>query len=433
MKRVLLLLTLCSAITVNAQIFTESFADGDFTANPVWSSTQSPPHFGVVANSPIGAGDIGSFTLLLDAPGGSGGTVAYISTPNSTWGSFQSWVVWMARRGVAASNAEQNRVWLFANEADVTSLTVDGYRLVFGDDTGGDEVILERVVNGVANATIVLSSTAVVNGRTQYGFRVRVTRNATNQWQIFTGVDLSTMVGGGELPSANPFSITGNASPLTTELGTTIPITGTGYFALAALHGASGPQRLGAAYDNFHFEANGILPVTFTSFNVIIDNNKARLTWKVAAEQNVDGYEVERSNNGVQFSKLGFVKATGSSSYSFTDEKILNGVNFYRVKNVDLDGKFAYTHIVSINGKKGQFVKLFPIPARTDLFIQHHDAIKGAQLKISSMEGRIVRIISVPSNATQTIINLSTIHSGVYFVTYDSGDGNKLTSKFIKQ
>ena len=93
------------------------------------------------------------------------------------------------------------------------------------------------------------------------------------------------------------------------------------------------------------------------------DGSKSKLDWKVGIEDNVKGYEIERSGNGVNFTRIGFVPATGARSYSFTDANTLTGVNFYRLKTVDIDGKYAYSFIVSINNRAGSFVRVFPNPA----------------------------------------------------------------------
>ncbi len=425
MKRVLLLLSTLSTLALNAQVFKESFTDGNFNVNPVWSGTAN---WTIALDGTAGPTAVGSNTLRLNA---SAAGNDYLSTANTNWGNFQAWAFWLGRTAVA--NAQnQSIVWLFADRANLSDPLINGYRISLGEP-GDDALVLERVTAGVPDE-IVVSASEVPNGVTDFGLRVRVTRSSLGLWQIFTAINLATIPnGGGDDANSSPLAVNLNQGA-ESEVGTPIPITGTGYVGFQAIHNANpAPQVIAAQFDQFFFEANGLLPVNFISFTVIKDNDKARLTWNVAQEQNVDGYEVQRSSNGVQFSKIGYIKAAGSPSYKFTDEKILNGPNFYRIKNVDLDGKFAYTHIVSINGKKGQFLKLFPIPARTDLYIQHHEAINGAQLKISSMEGRIVKVINVAPNAAQTILNLSTMHPGVYFVSYDSGDGNKFVSKFIKQ
>ncbi len=427
MKIVLILVSLMSSFVLKAQTFFDSFSDGDFTNNPIWSANK--PCW-IIADGTAGPDAPGSNTLHLAA--NAAGT-DFVSVPNTAWATGfqdQAWGFWMGRTA-NANNTNISMIWLFADRSDLNDRNINGYRIAFGE-AGDDALILERVVNGIGE-TVLISREEAQAGLIDYGFRVRVTRSGSGVWEIFTALNIETMTsGGGDPANSNPMGISWSQGT-SLETGTPVSIAGTGYFGFQTINNGTPAQLTGAQFDQFFYQAAGLLPVTFTSFTVIKDINKARLSWNVAAEQNVDGYEVERSNNGVQFSKLGFVKATGRSRYSYTDEKILNGVNFYRVKNVDLDGKFAYTHIVSINGKKGQFVRLFPIPARSDMFIQHHDAMKGAQLRISSMDGRIVSVISVPYNAVQTNLNLSTIQSGVYFITYDAGDGNKFTSKFIKQ
>jgi hypothetical protein len=427
MKIVLILVTLMSSLFLKAQIFYDSFSDGDYTNNPPWSGNK--PCWNI-ADATAGPDAAGSNTLHLAT--NIAGT-DFLSVPNTIWATAskdQTWGFWMGRTA-NANNTNISVVWLFADRNDLNDKNINGYRIAFGE-AGDDAIVLEKVVNGISEA-ILISREEVQSGLLDYGFRVRVTRSVLGVWELFTALNIETMLtGGGEPASSSAVGVDWSQGSAL-EAGSPVIIGGTGYFGFQTMNNGTLPQLTGAQFDAFYYQFEGLLPVTFTSFYAIKDNDKARLNWQVTAEDKVDGYEVERSANGVQFSKLGSVKANGGPGYDFTDEKILPGPNFYRIKNVDIDGKFAYTHIVSINGKKGQFIKLFPIPSRTDLYIHHHEAIKGAQLKITSIDGRIVRVIRVPPNASQTIFKLSTIQPGVYFATYDSGDGNKLTSSFIKQ
>jgi Secretion system C-terminal sorting domain len=427
MKGLLLLLSLFYSLILPAQTFFDSFGDGEFTSNPAWGGDAQR---WIVTDGTAGPDVPGSNTLRLNTNNAGSD---FLRTPNLIWAGAsesQAWAFWMGRTA-SAEGSNQSIVWLFADDQNLDNNHINGYRIVFGE-AGDDALILQRVVDGSPSA-ILVSTEETANAVSDFGFRVRVTRSATGVWEIFTGISMSAITNnGGDPASSDPIGINfsqGSAQ----EIGTPVPITGTGYFGFYAINNANPGQLTGAQFDQFFYQAAGLLPVRFTSFDVIKDDARARLNWKVADEKNVDGYQVERSANGVQFSNLGYVKANGGPNYNFTDEKILPGANFYRVKNVDIDGKFAYTHIVSINGKKGQFIRIFPVPARTDLYIQHHETVSGAELNITSMEGRIVRVIKVPPNATQTIIDLSTMNSGVYFATYDAGDGNKFVSKFIKQ
>ena len=76
-------------------------------------------------------------------------------------------------------------VWLYANESDVTASTVDGYRIRFGDSSGDDEIVLERIDDGSATA-VITSSGAISNGLANIGFLVRTCSEVHSQ--LSTGV-----------------------------------------------------------------------------------------------------------------------------------------------------------------------------------------------------------------------------------------------------
>ena len=176
------------------------------------------------------------------------------------------------------------------------------------------------------------------------------------------------------------------------------------------------------------------MPVDIISFKAQKNGNKARLDWRVGTESNVAGYVIERSGNGVNFSNIGFVSATASPSYTFTDESLLSGQNFYRLKTVDLDATFKFSSIIRVNGlNTGAFVKVFPNPASDRLYVQHTDAATKAQLRVIGIDGRVVQSIRIAENTAQTILDISSIAPGVYHVIYDWGNGERMTQKFIKQ
>jgi Pentaxin family/G8 domain len=115
------------------------------------------------------------------------------------------------------------------------------------------------------------------------------------------------------------------------------------------------------------------LPVELTSFTAVMtDFHTALLKWHTASETNNDRFEVERSQNGVDFEYLGQVKGAGTSNkphdYTVTDEQPLPGTSYYRLKQVDLDGTFAYSAIRSVtnNGERST-LKFSAYPNPVDL------------------------------------------------------------------
>jgi hypothetical protein len=293
-----------------------------------------------------------------------------------------------------------------------------------------EELVLQKVVAGAATDLIIAPET--VANLTDYAFMVRVTRSSSDVWTLYSSVILPDIAeNGGDFPFAIPFFVNRLQGSVTDA--SPVAITGTGYLAFAASTAAGAASRTAAEFDNILFDANGTLPVTLEGLRAVKDGSKSKIEWKVGIEDNVKGYEIERSSNGVGFTRIGYVPATGASNYSFTDQSTLSGVNFYRLKTVDIDGKYAYSFIVSINNRAGSFVKVFPNPASDRVYVQHTQAASGAQIKVISMEGRLMQSTRIAENTAQTILDIQKLPAGLYNLIYDYGNGEQMVSKFVKK
>ncbi|RYD70693.1 MAG: T9SS type A sorting domain-containing protein [Verrucomicrobiaceae bacterium] len=170
-----------------------------------------------------------------------------------------------------------------------------------------------------------------------------------------------------------------------------------------------------------------ILPVTFLGINAKKENNAVRVLWDVAQEVDVLTYDVERSTDGVNFARVGSVPANGKPAYSFVDgTSASQGTVYYRVKNVDLDGRFKYSSVVKLSGKNAAstiVVKAFPVPARDGLTVQHDRISAGGYVSLTTADGKTVRTVT---NATgiQTQMNLTGLTPGLYILRVDDGNGN---------
>ncbi len=139
------------------------------------------------------------------------------------------------------------------------------------------------------------------------------------------------------------------------------------------------------------------LPLSLTGLRAVINNNTVQLNWETYDEQNTAYFDIERSENGIQFTGLGRVHAAGNSQdrqvYSFTDAAPLSGTNFYRLKMVDSDHESSYSTVLAVRNKGalGNAVHLFPNPAKNMLHI-----------KIPAAQAETIRISIV--NATGQII-----------------------------
>lgn len=189
-------------------------------------------------------------------------------------------------------------------------------------------------------------------------------------------------------------------------------------------------------FDNFRTtgtNAQAPLPVTFTNVNVRRTGNQAQLIWNVAGEREVALYEVERSSDGRNFVKIGEVSALNHSAYAFTDAQPLQGLSFYRVRNVDIDGKSKYSYVVRYNANRvSASLQLYPNPVKGDAVVEHNELAQNARFSIIDMNGRILKTIVPLQGVTNTRINLGSLTTGTYVLRIENGGGYAETISFVK-
>lgn len=158
------------------------------------------------------------------------------------------------------------------------------------------------------------------------------------------------------------------------------------------------------------------IPVTWLSFDAKLVNKVVQLDWKTATESNSSHFEIERSINGYQFENIGRVKAAGNSnsitSYNFTDRLPVKGMNYYRLKQVDLDGVFNYSEIRKAEIKTGlPLFALYNSPSNGSA-IMVKTTNTPAFLGIFDIAGKKLKEITIVNHTQQ--IDLSALPSGIY-------------------
>jgi hypothetical protein len=205
-------------------------------------------------------------------------------------------------------------------------------------------------------------------------------------------------------------------------------------FQLTASSASNANQCI--TFDDFRTTGAGAqapLPVTFTNISARKAGSGVNIFWNVAGEKDVLRYEIERSINGRDFTKIGEVAANSNSGYLFADNQPINGVSFYRVRNVDIDGKFTYTSVARVNLSKIIALKAFPQPANNTLTIEHGSVNGKGMLSLSTADGRTVFQSDIKPDVNQTVINLSAYRPGLYIVRFDNGSGEVESIKVLKQ
>ena len=167
--------------------------------------------------------------------------------------------------------------------------------------------------------------------------------------------------------------------------------------------------------------SQGPLPVSLVKFNALTRGNGISLSWETATELNNQGFEVERRSANGQYEKIGFVasKAVGGNgfdqSYSFEDNSTqTKGVTYYRLRQVDLDGKATYSEIRGVRTGKGLIVlSVYPNPSRGTTNVAIPSGIGSVDVSVDDFTGKSVqRYIGINTSNLQ-LVNLK---PGIYMV-----------------
>lgn len=224
-----------------------------------------------------------------------------------------------------------------------------------------------------------------------------------------------------------------------TRFNMTVNITGATVGAqqqltLNAEFDASISQNLNPGDDNVSdgIQVTTALPVTLRSFTgQLTDRKSARLDWTVTDVVQFSHFELERSRDGVNFSKLQTIQYTGKDEYSTPDNTIgeLNDKVYYRLKMVDHDGISKTSDVVALHLKdQPQEISLFPNPAEKAITVK---GLSGrAALEIYSVDGRLLQQHSVSDK--EVVLDVSMLAQGIYTVNITDQSGKK-SLKLVKK
>lgn len=178
-----------------------------------------------------------------------------------------------------------------------------------------------------------------------------------------------------------------------------------------------------------------VLPVSLKSFTASLVDYQPVLNWKTANETNFSHFAVEKSTDAKSFYEIAKVDAKHNNSggnYEYVDFNKSLSQQYYRLKMVDVDGKFAHSAIVAVSGKEALRVSAYPNPVTSTLLLAHPKATAGASIRVVSALGKVVAHLPVATGATQTSMNVSKLVKASYLVVFDN-NGSKQTTQLIKQ
>ncbi|MEJ7646070.1 MAG: PA14 domain-containing protein [Chryseolinea sp.] len=204
-------------------------------------------------------------------------------------------------------------------------------------------------------------------------------------------------------------------------------LAGNTYDLVLDYYEAGGDNRVRFTY------ATGPLPVTWSFLDGYHDAGVNVLDWKTASEKNNNGFRVERSMDGMTFDSLGFVDGYGTSqvarAYTFVDGAPAWGWNYYRLKQIDYDGKYEYSKVIPVFSDAVVKVGVYPNPAGSSVYISHGGAALTGHVTLRHMLTSKMYYLK-PDKLQPARYLLENIMAGIYIISF-TVDGQPYSEKLI--
>lgn len=364
---------------------------------------------------------------------------------------------------------------LYTNQKNTSVIVEYGTTASLGSSTD--------ILNSTTNTTVFTASTAIsygykiVNGllsNTMYYFRIKATNefgdsyspiltastlvapvpvinaldpgifgpyvsNITNNAATISNYEvsangLSTNVSI-EYGSTINYGSTVNTSPATITGSALVPVSaalsnltfGTYHYRVKATNAA------GTTYSNdYSFTISIPLPLTWLSFTATDHNNHVSLSWETSNEVNNTYFEVERSMDARIFTPIGEISSLNRNAnnvYYFDDYDVLDQpALYYRIKQVDADGKYTYSAIQKILRHSTSEIYMYPNPATTHLAF-YNPSNETLQVSVYSLAGQL--LLQTTMNSSDKL-NINSLCVGNYILKY-TNQTSSFTTTFVKK
>ena len=177
-----------------------------------------------------------------------------------------------------------------------------------------------------------------------------------------------------------------------------------------------------------------VLPVRWIGLQVKANNkNQVFVNWQVSDEVNNMGYHVEMSYDGQAWIDLGYVPAKTTTNteeeYDCTFIKKMTGLTYFRIKQLDIDGKFSYSWVKKLYMDAQDDLFIWPNPVSNSFNIMSRDS--NAKIQVVNLGGKVAMTIPLKTGVNQ--VDVSNLTKGIYTVRYTMENGDPKMLRMIKQ
>jgi Secretion system C-terminal sorting domain len=172
---------------------------------------------------------------------------------------------------------------------------------------------------------------------------------------------------------------------------------------------------------SFPYIGAGVLPVQFDYFKAEQKQPyTVRLEWATLIENNSSSFVIERSADQKSWTDIGNIASQGNSNsrkvYSHLDLQPVSGYNYYRLRQIDIDGGTTYSQIVRFNNQVRKNLAVFPNPVANVAQLYGREPFKAGQsIQVIDAKGTRIKVIT-PTASNRLQIDLSTYPSGLYLI-----------------
>jgi hypothetical protein len=233
-------------------------------------------------------------------------------------------------------------------------------------------------------------------------------------------------------PETDAYQSYGGAADLWGTTWTPADINNSGFGAAVSARTQNGT----AAIDHIRITVflTSTLPIELLGFDAKKEGGDVKCYWSTATEVRSSHFDVERSEDGINFETIGRVEAAGESysfkHYEFKDSDPLEGTNYYRLKKVDIDNSYDYSQIKAVQFDQDGELLIYPNPGY-NLFTIEEKQFKSGSIAVFTEDGKLVKEVEHP-NTHKFILNLSDVADGTYIVVLEE-NGQRRVKKVIKQ
>lgn len=201
---------------------------------------------------------------------------------------------------------------------------------------------------------------------------------------------------------------------------------------------AGNPRIYKGRVDMGAYEYQGTLPVDLTSFTAKkTGTSSVLISWITVSETDNDHFLIERSKDAVHYTALTKVLPKGNGKgmqrYGYTDYAPINGVNYYRLIQVDINGvkKIYDSQSVNISLHTGTIANVYPNPVKNHKLTVEVIAKSNTKTRLTDISGKELEKFDIKANSSPLIVDFSKYAAGIYFLHISNADGNNEVKKII--